>query len=77
MLFGNYDWLMLTKLFGAISFLVISHFAYAEDSAKPDQTLSTAAAIGPDGRLWRVVPSQEKVEVDFSFDYGKTFSKPV
>jgi hypothetical protein len=50
--------------------------SYAEE-AKPDQTLFTAAAFGPDGRLWRVLPSQDAVSVDYSLDYGKTFSKPV
>lgn len=46
------------------------------EEPKPDQKLFTAAAFGPDGRLWRVVPSQYAVAVDFSLDYGKTFSEP-
>jgi hypothetical protein len=51
--------------------------AFPEDYVKPDQRLFSAAAFGPGGRLWRVLPSQDKVEVDFSLDYGKSFSKPV
>lgn len=42
-----------------------------------DQQLYTAAAFGPDGRLWRLVPSDKSVAVDYSTDYGKTFSSPV
>ncbi|MEQ1560111.1 MAG: exo-alpha-sialidase [Methyloglobulus sp.] len=73
----NINWLTLTHLLMLISALTANHFAYAEESEKFDQKLFTAAAFGPDGRLWRVVPSQDKVEVDYSLDYGKTFSKPV
>ncbi|NOT11276.1 MAG: exo-alpha-sialidase [Methylococcaceae bacterium] len=43
----------------------------------PDQSIYTASAFGPDGRLWRLVPSQTFVSVDYSPDYGKTFSQPI
>lgn len=59
-----------------ISVLASVHTAYSEE-AKPDQKLFTAAAFGPDGKLWRVTPSQEKIEVDMSIDGGKSFGKPV
>lgn len=36
-----------------------------------------SVAFGPDGRLWRLVPTQKFVFVDYSTDYGKTFSKPI
>lgn len=44
---------------------------------KRDQKIYTTAAFGPDGRLWRIVPSQDYVSVDYSVDYRKSFSKPV
>ena len=59
-----------------LSSLLGSSAAHSEEG-KPDQKLFTAAAFAPDGRLWRVVPSQDAVTVDYSLDYGKTFSKPV
>jgi hypothetical protein len=39
--------------------------------------LPVTAALGPDGRLWRVVPEKRHVYVDYSTDLGKTFSVPV
>ncbi len=42
-----------------------------------DVKLPVAAAFGPDRRLWRLVPTTDHVYVDFSSDYGKTFSPPV
>jgi hypothetical protein len=73
--------LALSKVFASylvmmFGLLVTSKPAYPED-AKPDQKLFTVAAFGTDGRLWRVVPAQDSVAVDYSLDYGKTFSKPV
>ncbi len=43
----------------------------------PEQKIYSAAAFGPEGRLWRIVPSQKFVSVDYSTDYGKSFSQPV
>ncbi|ESS72108.1 hypothetical protein MGMO_70c00030 [Methyloglobulus morosus KoM1] len=63
-------------LIAILSSSIVGNFAYSEE-AKPDQDLFTAAAFGPDGRLWRVLPSKDAVAVDFSLDYGKTFSKPM
>jgi hypothetical protein len=60
-----------------ISLLVVSQSAYPEEYEKPDQKLFSAAAFGPDGRLWRLQPTNDKIEVDVSLDYGKTFGKPV
>jgi hypothetical protein len=42
-----------------------------------DIKLPVSAAFGPDRRLWRVVSTTDHVYVDFSGDYGKTFSPPV
>jgi hypothetical protein len=36
-----------------------------------------AATFGPDGRLWRAVPTESWLEVDYSTDHGATFSTPV
>jgi hypothetical protein len=65
-------WILLVLLGLSAS----NNSGYAEE-AKPDQALFSAAAFGPDGRLWRVLPSQDAVSVDYSLDYGNTFSKPV
>lgn len=48
-----------------------------ERYAGMDVKLPVSAAFGPDGRLWRIVPTADRVYVDFSGDYGKTFSPPV
>ena len=37
-------------------------------------TVSTDFA--PDGRLWRLIPTKKAIYVDFSNDYGSTYSKP-
>jgi len=39
--------------------------------------LHVSATFGPDGRLWRLVPTQSQIFVDHSTDLGKTFSAPV
>lgn len=39
--------------------------------------LFVTATFGPDGRLWRIVPENRYVYVDYSTDLGKTFSTPV
>ncbi len=44
------------------------------EKLRPEQKIFTAAAFGPDGKLWRILPSQQSVSVDYSTDYGKTFS---
>ncbi len=72
------------KLFRAAAFVLVlltfgfitSQASGAEES-KPEQKLFTVAAFGPDGRLWRIVPSEKSIAVDYSKDYGLTFSKPV
>jgi hypothetical protein len=76
MFLKNLFWKPLAFLTLVISLLTLSHSSYSEE-AKPDQKLFSAAAFGSDGRLWRVMPSQDAVVVDYSLDYGKTFSKPV
>lgn len=38
---------------------------------------TVSAAFGPDGRLWRVIPGQVNLQVDFSADAGSTWSAPV
>jgi len=40
-------------------------------------SLAVSTAFGADGRLWRVVPGKQHVYVDYSTDFGKTFSSPV
>ncbi len=40
-------------------------------------SLYVSATFGRNGRLWRVVPQQQKVYVDYSDDLGKSFSTPV
>ncbi len=47
------------------------------EKLRPEQKIFTAAAFGPDKKLWRIVPSQQFVSVDYSTDYGKTFSAAV
>jgi hypothetical protein len=59
-----------------IAMLLGASAVYSEDT-KPDQKLFTAAAFAPDGRLWRVIPAKDSVAVNFSLDYGKTFSNPI
>ena len=41
--------------------------------------VGTAIAVdfGPDGRLWRLIPTTDAVYVDFSTDQGQSYSKPV
>ena len=36
-----------------------------------------SVAFGPDGKLWRIVPTENFVFVDFSTDHGQTFSQPI
>lgn len=49
----------------------------APENILPEQKIYTAAAFGPDARLWRVIPSQKFVSVDYSTDSGKSFSQSV
>ncbi|SJM92500.1 sialidase family protein [Crenothrix polyspora] len=58
-------------------FLFMANAPVYSEETKPNQKLFTVAAFGPDGRLWRVNPAQDSVAVDYSLDYGKTFSKPL
>lgn len=62
-------WLWLVLL--VVSMPVSAERIYA------DQHIYTATTFGPDGRLWRLIPSEKSVMVDYSTDYGKTFSSPV
>lgn len=39
--------------------------------------LFVSTTFGEDGKLWRVVPEKQHVYVDYSTDFGKTFSSPV
>ncbi|MGR9099726.1 MAG: exo-alpha-sialidase [Gammaproteobacteria bacterium] len=47
--------------------------AYTYDIVGP----AVAADFGPDGRLWRLIPTADYVYVDYSTDNGKTYSSPV
>jgi hypothetical protein len=44
-----------------------------------DQVLNStvSATFAPDGRLWRLIPTNEAVFIDFSTDNGKTYHKAV
>lgn len=53
--------------------VIIALQVAAEDVVGP----AVSTAFGPDGRLWRLVPTQSFVEVDFSTDLGNSFSKAV
>lgn len=77
-----------TLCFGVLSIAVLSGCASLDSGTKSlpksferytrmDIKLPVSAAFGPDRRLWRVVSTNEQVYVDFSSDYGKTFSPPV
>lgn len=63
--------------------LFLMLFALVENSIAeteqllPEQKIYTAAAFAPDGRLWRLLPSQKFVSVDYSMDHGRTFSQSV
>lgn len=59
-------------------FLTLSQQLIASpEKLLPEQKIYTAAAFGPDGRLWRIAPSQKFVAIDYSTDHGKTFSQPI
>src|SRR5690242_17019521 len=73
---------------GAAAFAAFSTVAHADhDQLRPGKADYThypnggatvvAAAFGPDGRLWRLVPEKSFVYVDYSTDQGRTFSTPV
>lgn len=66
----------IVHLFMVLSMLMASEITYSGE-AKPDVKIFMAATFGADGRLWRVVPSKDSIAVDYSLDYGKTFSSPV
>ncbi|MGR8979529.1 MAG: sialidase family protein [Gammaproteobacteria bacterium] len=44
-----------------------------------DQALnsSIAVSVAPDGRLWRLIPTEYAMFVDSSMDYGKSYAKAV
>ncbi|MCI0653605.1 MAG: glycoside hydrolase [Methylococcaceae bacterium] len=58
---------------------VSSHDSAAGYARYPDLAvkLPVSAAFGPDRKLWRVVSTDDRVYVDYSTDYGKSFSPPV
>lgn len=62
--------------FGVLLLLLLTSPVVLSADRYPNQKIYTSAAFGPDGRLWRLVPSQDHIAVDYSLDYGKTFSKP-
>ena len=62
-------------IFVSFGWLLVSS-SHAEINHR-EQSIYTVAAFGPDHRLWRLNPSQNFVSVDYSSDYGKTFSRPV
>ena len=50
------------------------------ESDHPDYEIlssTVTANFAPDGRLWRLVPTEETVYVDYSDDSGKSYSLPV
>ncbi|MGR9114222.1 MAG: exo-alpha-sialidase [Gammaproteobacteria bacterium] len=38
---------------------------------------TVTAKFAPDGRLWRLIPTDDAIFIDSSTDFGKTYSKPV
>jgi hypothetical protein len=67
------------SLIYAVLLLVITSASLSAETERmlPEQKIFTAAAFGPDGRLWRIIPSQKYISVDYSTDFGKSFSQPV
>lgn len=63
---------MMRRLTGAALLLLLAATAGAE-------VLGPAVSVhfGPDGRLWRITPYADRVEVDHSPDRGRSFSAPV
>lgn len=57
--------------------LLVIHIPVQAERIYADQHLYTSVAFGADGRLWRLLPAEKSVLVDYSIDYGKTFSAPV
>ncbi len=71
--------LLLLSLLGFSPFsgFTIQGWSAEFEKTQPEQSIFTAATFGPDGKLWRILPSQQFVSVDYSTDYGKTFGTPV
>lgn len=69
-----------SRLLGSILSLLLlalsGHSIAESEQPLPEQKIFTSAAFAPDGRLWRILPSQRFVSVDYSTDFGKTFSQP-
>lgn len=66
------------SLCSTLLLLALSHNLAAEtEKLLPEQKIYTAATFGPDGRLWRLLSAQQSISVDYSVDFGKSFSQPV
>ncbi len=68
-------------LFGSLS-LNGCQSTPANNFETPNPTLeilgsTVSANFAPDGRLWRLIPTDNTVYVDYSTDHGKTFSLPI
>jgi len=67
------------SLIGIALLLVIASANISAETERmlPEQKIFTATAFGSDGRLWRIIPSQKYISVDYSTDFGKSFSQPI
>ncbi len=77
---NNYPHLSFVTLL--ISFLLLSSCQVTENnkaiSFSAEILHSTvSASYAPDGRLWRLLPTEKAVYVDYSNNDGKTYSNPV
>ena len=69
-----------TKIFISLLFLYGCQTTANETKIKnfPHDILGSTVSISfaPDGRLWRLIPTKKAIYVDFSTDFGGTYSKP-
>ena len=49
---------------------------YGTKLAEQALNATITANFAPDGRLWRLIPTDEAVFIDYSTDFGRTYSKP-
>lgn len=56
---------------------VTTHNTGLQESSYNILNSTVSLNFAPDGRLWRLVPSKQAVYVDFSNDYGKTYSPAI
>ena len=80
--FKCFGYLLLTGTLALSTASYSDHFDSKSGPADYKHTshrggLIVAAVFGPDDRLWRVMQDKKHVYIDYSTDFGKTFSAPV